>query len=350
MLAEALKMRISQLRREGKQDIRVIVSPMKGSDGQLMKDLQEKYLPDIARESFIKLTELFKENNVKSDSNPHSILRKILSSLSAEHSLSHKILHLDEVWPNKWASDWGGNVKADWSSFTSCEDVDFLLALSTFSNHIRDDFFTVIPPSDEMILCQRLSTPHRNCREIEIFFKYFIQHRLVANYIAGTEEDQQASDLPPGRLPVWIQRSPEVTDVQVLEFIKENNVADTKLGVTLLQFRHSTEVEIWCNEHSWKCVHHDNMTGSEDQCIVVVGGGDTVSEQIGRARNLLVIVTEHKIRRDRCKTIQLLVYEWREGQSDRQAHSPHIQGVFFYFFNCPPLPLKVIGTKKVNLS
>merc|ERR1719367_2667016 len=52
MLAEALKMKISQLRREGKQDVRVIVATMNGGD-PLMKDLQEKYLPDIATESFI---------------------------------------------------------------------------------------------------------------------------------------------------------------------------------------------------------------------------------------------------------------------------------------------------------
>merc|ERR1719367_2761228 len=119
---------------------------------------------------------------------------------------------------------------ADWSSLTSREDVDFLLALSTFSNV---GLFKVIPPTDSSVLCQRLTTPHRNSANITRFFKFYLQH-IGAGYLSGIEEDKQAKHLPPGRLPVWVERSKKVTDVQVLEFIKENYVADPKLSVTVV--------------------------------------------------------------------------------------------------------------------
>merc|ERR1719367_1227054 len=57
MLVEALKMKISQLKKDGKQDIRVIVAAQNGKD-PLMKELAKKYLPDIDRKSFFKLEDL----------------------------------------------------------------------------------------------------------------------------------------------------------------------------------------------------------------------------------------------------------------------------------------------------
>ena len=308
ILAEALKMRISQLRREGVQDIRVIVSTMKGSD-LLLKDLREKYLPDIARENFITLRELAKKNNAMVDEGldndfSQAMIKKLLSSLSAKHSSSSSktILVVDEVEPSP----------ADWSSFTCFEGVDFLLALSTFSSG-GFKFFNVIPPNDKKVLCQRLSTPHRNCKQIGTFLKFYIQHG-DDTYLSGANEDKEAFYLPPGRLPVWIQRSQEVTHIQVLEFVKENHVADSKLGVTVLQCSSRPEVENWCNKHNWRCVVHREIVGSEDQCIVTLdggapsGGSTRETEQISRGRNLLVIVTERKSREDRCKKFQLIEY------------------------------------------
>ena len=70
-------MKISQLRREGKQEVRVIVTAMRGF-GLLMKDLQEKYLPDIARESFIEIEDLAEKLNVKYDGkHPQSMMENI---------------------------------------------------------------------------------------------------------------------------------------------------------------------------------------------------------------------------------------------------------------------------------
>merc|ERR1719367_1456455 len=98
MLAEALKMKISQLRREGKQDVRVIVAAMFARDA-LMKDLQEKYLPDIAKESFMGLSELARKLNVKIDfDHPQSTMSNIIAAQDSQSS-SHTIILVDEVAP-----------------------------------------------------------------------------------------------------------------------------------------------------------------------------------------------------------------------------------------------------------
>ena len=167
-------MKISQLRREGKQDVRVVVTAMMGSD-LLMKNLQEKYLPDIARESFIEIRDLAKKLNVEIDlKHPQSMMENILSSLSAQHphSSSHTIILLDEVSPMSKEEEEENADKADWSSLKSREGVDFIVALSTFSGN--EALIKVTPPTDRSVLCKRLTTPHRNCAQVATLLKYQI--------------------------------------------------------------------------------------------------------------------------------------------------------------------------------
>ena len=205
--------------------MKVIVTTMDmnrpGLDPNLLEDLKKKYLPGLATS---KLSQLARELNVKYDpDHPQTTMEKILSSLSAQRSQSssHTILLVDEVFPMSKEEAKGGGDKADWSSLTSREGVDFLLALSTKADNRH--FFKVIPPEDSGVLWQRLTTAHRNCTEIGAFLQFFVQHR--AGYISSTEEDQQAEHLPPGRLPVWVEKSIEVTDDEVFDFVKENYLA-----------------------------------------------------------------------------------------------------------------------------
>ena len=182
---------------------------------------------------------------------------------------------------------------ANWSSFTSREGVDFMVALSTWTS--SQVFFKVFPPTDREVMCQRLTTPHRNCQEISSFLKFYVQH-LGGIYLSGTEEDQQARYLPPGRLSVWVERSQGVTDDQVLNFIKENYLggANLRLSVTVLQSgaNPSATAEQWCGERKWRhLADTTSIVGSEDQCIVLLDPETTVPEFISRGRNLLVIVT-----------------------------------------------------------
>ena len=100
MLCEALKIKISQLRRRGKKDVRVFVATMNGTE-PLLKDIEEKYLSDINVEGIMSLYDLSKKLNVQRDpAHPPSWLENILSHLSADQSSSsHTILVVDEVMP-----------------------------------------------------------------------------------------------------------------------------------------------------------------------------------------------------------------------------------------------------------
>ena len=103
MLCEALKIKISQLRRRGKKEVRVFVSTMEGNK-PLLKDIEEKYLSDINVEGIMSLSDLYKKLKVQGNSyyhnDPQSWLETILSHLSTDQSSSsHTILLVDEVAP-----------------------------------------------------------------------------------------------------------------------------------------------------------------------------------------------------------------------------------------------------------
>ena len=303
MLAEALKMKLSHLRREGKQEIRVIVTTMQGRD-PLMKDLQEKYLPDIARNSFIEIRELARElsDDIRYEKDrPQNTLKNLLIFLNAQrsHSSSHTILLVDEVIPMSKEEEDNDAGKADWSSLRSPEGVDFIVSLHTFASSAA--VWEVVPPTDSRVLSHRLTTPHRNCADIARYLKFQIEHEN-GMYLSGIEEDEQAEHLPPGRLPVWMERSQEVTDGEVLDFINENFVAEAHLSVTVLYGDDpNAKAEEWCSEHRWRYLSAAEIWGCENQCVVMIDIGTMHTEFISRGRNLLVIVSTRG--RHRCNTL-----------------------------------------------
>ena len=251
MLCEALKIKISQLRRSGKKDVRVFVTTMKG-DQPLLKDIEEKYLSDINVEGIMRLGDLARKINIQHVDlseklnardgfvQAKSLLKTIISHLGGtshlpprrylqadQSSASHTILLVDEVQPmtrNERDLKFElGSTKADWSSFTSREGVDFIIALSATNYNNKNTKYKVVPPTDSRTLSKRLTTPHRNCKEIETFFKYYVHHH-GSDYLSGIEKEKEAEYLPPGRMPIWVQRGREVSDEEVLEFVKENYV------------------------------------------------------------------------------------------------------------------------------
>ena len=191
--------------------------------------------------------------------------------------------------------------KADWSSLKSREGVDFIFALSTFGK--SNAAFKVTPPMGSRVLSQRLTIPHRNCVQLAKFLRFSIQHFGIG-YLSGMEKDEQAKHLPPGQLAVWVERSREVTDGQVFDFIKENYLAEAKLSVTVLQSESeaSEKVEEWCDKHGWRYLEEKAIHGSEDQVVVIMFGFlSMVPEYLSRARNLQVIVSTRG--RSRCNTL-----------------------------------------------
>ena len=100
----------------------------------------------------------------------------------------------------------------------------------------------------------------------------------------------------PGRMPIWVERSREVSDEEVLEFVNENYVDDeAKQSFTVIHdYDYPTpEAEKWCSEHQWRYLKWSEIYGSEDQGVILL---DVMlfPEQISRGRNLLVIVTTRR--------------------------------------------------------
>ena len=105
-------------------------------------------------------------------------------------------------------------------------------------------------------------------------------------------EDEPAPVLPPGRLPLWVQRNAEESQVSVLEMVKEEYTNSLSVTVIHENGKLSEEVRVWCQGQGWRYVREDMMAGSEDQCMVLLGDrGSSYFESISRGRNLLVVVT-----------------------------------------------------------
>ena len=150
--------------------------------------------------------------------------------------------------------------------------------------------YHVTPPADQqLVLSRRLLTPHRNCLEIRQLALFLLHH--YADCYLSPAEDVETTILPPGRLPLWIQRTDRESDVSVLEMVKEyTNSRSVRVIHGYRKF--GEEARVWCQEQGWRCFYDDRITGSEDECLVLMGDRDSgYLESISRGRNLLVVVT-----------------------------------------------------------
>ena len=99
--------------------------------------------------------------------------------------------------------------------------------------------------------------------------------------------------LPPGRLPLWIQRGVNVSDQKVLEIIKTEHVLDHET-VTLVYsnfyLRNSQEIYKICQQNQWRIIDSHEIDGSEDE-VVIIFDFDPLPEHITRAKKALILVT-----------------------------------------------------------
>ena len=237
MLTEGLKIKVSQYKRLGRE-VRVYVTTYDGSsEHPLMRDLQDKYLPDLSEATevrFMTVRDLAKELGVKYDLfHPKSTMASILSRLSSTSPSSPITLLLaDEVQPMSYHEDGErceecGVEGADWSAFHSYPGVDFLIALQTWSH--SESLYQVTPPEHLDTLSRRLRTPHRNCRQVRRLLLFTIHH--LGSRLLSPEGDEEPPHLPPGLTPVWLRRTPEVPESRVLEEVARRAGG---MGVTVL--------------------------------------------------------------------------------------------------------------------
>ena len=127
MLVEALLMKISQYRKEGRR-VKVIVSSFLeySDEDSLMVDFKQRYLTSLVDKenvSFVTTRALCQQLGVEYDRfQPQSTLTSLLHRLEDPDCLT--LLLLDETQP-----DARGERGADWITFQPCHTVDWMIAL-----------------------------------------------------------------------------------------------------------------------------------------------------------------------------------------------------------------------------
>ena len=303
-------MKISQYRREGRQ-LEIIVTSFTSDSPlcALLKDFREKYLSSLAKQDnvrIIPMTVLCEEQDVEYEElDAQSTLTRLLPRLAASPPLT--LLLVDETKPGEgtygpyesslrqmgYREQRGeGEGEADWADFQPCDNLDFMIALAPWSYHTRG-VYRVTPPADQqLVLSRRLLTPHRNCHQIRQLYLFFLHH--YGRIHLSSAEDLAAPHLPPGRLPIWIQRTEEESDISVLEMVKEEYTGS--LSVMVIDGHdaqnYNEETRGWCRRQGWRYVDEDIVPGTEDQCVVLLARSiNTYIEGISRGKNLLVAVT-----------------------------------------------------------
>ena len=101
-------------------------------------------------------------------------------------------------------------------------------------------------------------------------------------------------NLPEGKCPIWIQKGKNANIKDVLQKVQEDHITKDYDGksVTVIYKEESQDVKDFCWSYNWKYVHRDSIYGSEDD-VVIVMVDNPGPEYISRARNGLIIITNH---------------------------------------------------------
>ena len=105
------------------------------------------------------------------------------------------------------------------------------------------------------------------------------------------EEKLPADQLPPGTTPpLWVDVPEGNSQRDILEKISQLPEM-TKLSTTVICAKDDKDegAEEFCQEKEWNYRDGNEMTGSEDQCVIVLNGLSI--ETLSRPHNLLVVVS-----------------------------------------------------------
>ena len=147
---------------------------------------------------------------------------------------------------------------------------------------------------------------HRNSKEIRDAHNWWLWHHKYGNIALSEEIPLEKERLPQGPVPVWIEAGPDVTDVEVLDMLKDKYTGDQSVTLTSIfplmempaKIKEGTVREVrqigeWCKAHGWKVMTQVNAQGTEHECVVLFHRPMSVifPEHMSRARNALIIVT-----------------------------------------------------------
>ena len=156
------------------------------------------------------------------------------------------------------------------------------------------------PPSRKNVLAVQLKTKHRNSYQISVLIahinKLFNEKGVHYKCLdSANDKSLDPSNLLNGPLPIWVQTHTEMTNEQVLKYLKANFLQKIPY-VTLVHspyIRLSSKAESWLEKEKWKVLDFTQMTGSEAEVLVAfIEDSYANMEVFSRARKQLIIVTK----------------------------------------------------------
>ena len=107
----------------------------------------------------------------------------------------------------------------------------------------------------------------------------------------STDQELDPDQLPRGHTPIWIQPPEDSLQIEVMErVLKIPELEQYNNNVTVLYENVNYDVMSRCHELRWKYIQWNNITGTEDQVVILLNA-DVSGEWITRGINMLIIVS-----------------------------------------------------------
>ena len=220
-------------------------------------------------------------------------LNKLFAKLNEiNNGKKHIIILLDEVIIDLDCIDFS-ELQLDYPFIT------IIIAMNPAGYELTQEV-VITPPSSKNVLAVQLKSKHRNSYQIAVLIahinKFYIDNgRAYKCLDSANDKPLDPSNLPLGPLPIWVQRSPEITDEKALRYLKANFIQDD-LNVALVHSPYiplSSEAKSWLENENWKTLEFQLMTGSEAEVLVAfIEDVYSNMEVFSRAKKQLIIVTK----------------------------------------------------------
>ena len=108
------------------------------------------------------------------------------------------------------------------------------------------------------------------------------------------DQELDPDQLPRGHIPIWIQPPKDSSDIQMMKrVVKIPELEQYKDNVTVLYHEKDDEVMDMCYKRGYKYIRFANMTGAEDQVVILLNTIWVTPEYITRGINMLIIVNNN---------------------------------------------------------
>ena len=122
------------------------------------------------------------------------------------------------------------------------------------------------------------------------FSTWWISHFWKNKYISMDDDvPLEADQLPPGSVPLWVDIPRHTSHLDIVRAMSELEEISNHSVTVLYYDTKDTSAATHCEDLGWRYLSSIQMTGCEDEVIIVI---DCLwSETISRPHNLLVLVT-----------------------------------------------------------